>query len=175
VSERDLDEPEVEETLAPTGAHVVFISGMLSRFNEVVDVLAPRDVVPSPAWLEQARRNAEERSRFLDEFGALDSEGVATLARSRSANRRSVCSTARRCSATTRWTTSPAGVTPPSRAGRRARHLGRQLPTDSSPDGRGMSPESWPPWRTWTAVGRLDRSGARPDALHRRCRQRRLS
>src|ERR1022692_4429216 len=83
VSEQDLDEREVEETLAPTGAHVVFISGMLSRFNEVVDVLAPMGV-PSPAWLEQARRNAGERLRFLDEFGALDSEGVATLARSKS-------------------------------------------------------------------------------------------
>jgi hypothetical protein len=89
VSEHDLDEAQVEKTLAPTGAHVVFISGMLSRFNDVVNVLAPVGV-PSPAWLEQARRNAEERRRFLDEFGALDSEEVATLARSKSANRRSL-------------------------------------------------------------------------------------
>jgi hypothetical protein len=89
VSEQDLDEREVEETLAPTGAHVVFLSGMHSRFNEVVDVLSPGGV-PSPAWLEQARRNADERRRFLDEFGALDSEGVATLASSKSANRRSL-------------------------------------------------------------------------------------
>jgi hypothetical protein len=89
VTERDLDEREVEELLAPTGAHVVFISAMFSRFNEVVDVLAPT-AVPSPAWLEQARRNADERRRFLDEFGALDAEGVATLAGSKSANRRSL-------------------------------------------------------------------------------------
>jgi hypothetical protein len=89
VSEHDLDERELEETLAPTGAHVVFVSSMLSRFNEVVDVLAPMGV-PSPAWLEQARRNAEGRRRFLDEFGVLDSEEVAMLARSKSANRRSL-------------------------------------------------------------------------------------
>ena len=78
VTEGDLDEREIEAMLAPTGTHVVFISAMFSRFNEVVDVLAPM-AVPSPAWLEQARRNADERRRFLDEFGALDSEGVAAL------------------------------------------------------------------------------------------------
>ena len=89
VAEGDLDEREIEAMLAPTGTHVVFISTMFSRFNEVVDVLAPM-AVPSPAWLEQARRNADERRRFLDEFGALDSEGVAALARSKSANRRSL-------------------------------------------------------------------------------------
>lgn len=89
VSEQDLDERELEQMLAPTGAHVVFLSGMLSRFNEVVDVLAPSEV-PAPAWLEQARRNADERSRLLEEFGGLDSEGVARLAGSRSANRRSL-------------------------------------------------------------------------------------
>ena len=89
VSEHDLDEDQVEKTLEPTGARVVFFSSMQSRFNDVVNVLAPMGV-PSPAWLEQARRNAEERHRFLVEFGALDSEEVATLARSRSANRRSL-------------------------------------------------------------------------------------
>jgi hypothetical protein len=89
VSDHDLDEREVEAQLAPTGAQVLFLSGMLSRFNELVDVLAPREV-PSPAWVEQARRNAEERSRFLEEFGALTSEDVAELAGSRSANRRSL-------------------------------------------------------------------------------------
>lgn len=89
LSDEDVDEREIERTLARQGAHVLFLSGMFARFNKTVDVLAPGEV-PPPAWLEQARRNAVERSRFLEEFGALDPASVAELAGSRSANRRAL-------------------------------------------------------------------------------------
>jgi len=57
-------------------------------FEAVVDAVT-QPQVPSPAWFAQARRNAEARQAFLDEFGALTSEQVASLAGSQAANRRS--------------------------------------------------------------------------------------
>lgn len=44
--------------------------------------------MPPPAWFAQARRNAEARQAFLDEFGALTSEQIASLAGSQATNRR---------------------------------------------------------------------------------------
>ena len=43
--------------------------------------------MPSQAVVEQARRNAEARTAFLDEFAALNSAELADLVGSRAANR----------------------------------------------------------------------------------------
>lgn len=56
-------------------------------FDAVLDVVT-RPTVPPPAWFSQATRNAEARQAFLDEFGALTSEDIASLAGSQAANRR---------------------------------------------------------------------------------------
>jgi hypothetical protein len=57
------------------------------RFEELIDVLMPVGRVPSQDVVEQARRNAEARARFLDEFAALTSGELADLVGSRAANR----------------------------------------------------------------------------------------
>ncbi len=59
----------------------------LSAFAAVVDAVT-RPSVPPPGWFAQARRNAEARQELLDEFGALTSQDIATLAGSKAANRR---------------------------------------------------------------------------------------
>lgn len=56
-------------------------------FDAVVDAVT-RPTVPPPAWFAQARRNAEARQAFLDEFGALTSDDIASLAGSQATNRR---------------------------------------------------------------------------------------
>ena len=56
-------------------------------FEAVVEAVTRR-TVPSPAWFSQARRNAEARQAFLDEFGAVTSEQIASLASSHATNRR---------------------------------------------------------------------------------------
>lgn len=58
------------------------------RFDVVVEALLPDTNVPEPAWLDQARRNAELRTRFLETYGALTAEQLADLTGSRAANRR---------------------------------------------------------------------------------------
>ena len=88
VAEGDLDEREIEAMLAPTGTHVVFISAMFSALQRGRGCACPDGGVVS-AWLDQARRNADERRRFLDEFGALTPR-ESPRARSKSANRRSL-------------------------------------------------------------------------------------
>lgn len=56
--------------------------------GRVVDALLPKDLeIPTPAVVLQAQRNAEARSSFLTEFGALRSSEIADLAGSQAANR----------------------------------------------------------------------------------------
>jgi hypothetical protein len=56
--------------------------------DRIIDALMPESVmVPTPAAVLQARRNAQARSAFLEEFGALRSHEVADLAESRASNR----------------------------------------------------------------------------------------
>jgi hypothetical protein len=56
--------------------------------ERVLDALLPDNLeIPTPAVVLQARRNAEARSSFLAEFGALRSSEIADLAGSRAANR----------------------------------------------------------------------------------------
>ena len=63
----------------------------LGSYREVLDALAPKDRGSlSAAALLQARRNAEARRRFLEEFAALTSGEVADLAHSRASNRASL-------------------------------------------------------------------------------------
>ena len=58
-----------------------------ATFEQLTDAMLPQDV-PSPAVVEQARRNAAERVAFLREHGALTAEQVADLAGSQATNRR---------------------------------------------------------------------------------------
>lgn len=58
-----------------------------SRLVDLIEVLAPPEDVLSHEAVEQARRNAEARMRFLAEFPALTSGEVAELMGSRSNNR----------------------------------------------------------------------------------------
>ena len=55
-------------------------------FEETVEAMTPESVPSQPA-VEQMRRNAEARHRFLAEHGALASEEVAEIAGSRARNR----------------------------------------------------------------------------------------
>jgi hypothetical protein len=72
--------------------------GVRSReqFDSLVELLTPHQQVPSQAVLEQARRNADARSRFLDEFPAVASGDVADLVGSRSRNRAALAHTWRK-------------------------------------------------------------------------------
>jgi hypothetical protein len=56
-------------------------------FEQLTDSMLPRDA-PSPAVVEQARRNAAERVALLGAHGALTAEQVAELAGSQATNRR---------------------------------------------------------------------------------------
>lgn len=58
------------------------------RFDDVVEQLLPRTDVPEPAWLDQARRNAELRRQFIQTHGGLTAEQVADTTGSQAANRR---------------------------------------------------------------------------------------
>jgi len=58
------------------------------RFDVVVDQLLPGHAVPEPAWLDQVRRNAELRQRFVEAHGALTAEQVADMTGSTASNRR---------------------------------------------------------------------------------------
>jgi len=89
LSDSDVDETEIDRALSALGARAHFLSGEGARFGDLVGSLSP-DRVPSPAWVEQARRNAAERADLLREFGALDAEGIADLAGSTANNRRSL-------------------------------------------------------------------------------------
>jgi hypothetical protein len=63
----------------------------LGSYREVLEALAPKDRGSlSAAAVLQARRNAEARRRFLEEFPALTSGEVADLAHSRASNRASL-------------------------------------------------------------------------------------
>lgn len=66
------------------------------RTEELVESLLPRIEVPSPAALEQARRQAVVRLRVLRDFGANSPEDVADLAGSRATNRSALASRWRR-------------------------------------------------------------------------------
>jgi hypothetical protein len=64
---------------------------------DVLEALTPRHVdMPAPESVLQKRRNAEARHGFLEEFGALTSAGVATLADSRATNRAALANRWRR-------------------------------------------------------------------------------
>jgi hypothetical protein len=71
--------------LVAVGARVS--SGVDPAFEQVIEAVTRADV-PAPSWFAQARRNAEVREKFLEEFGALTSDEVAELAGSQAANRR---------------------------------------------------------------------------------------
>ena len=58
------------------------------RFDAVVEQLLPGTDVPEPAWLDQARRNAQLRKQFLETHGALTAEQVADVTGSTATNRR---------------------------------------------------------------------------------------
>lgn len=58
------------------------------RFDAVIEALLPDTAVPEAAWLDQARRNAELRARFIESHGALTAEQVADLVGSKALNRR---------------------------------------------------------------------------------------
>ena len=77
----------VTRAVAKTGRPIRLVSSDFARFDDVVTRLIP-ETVPSPAWMLQARRNADSRARFLSEFGGLDAEGVADFAQSTARNRR---------------------------------------------------------------------------------------
>lgn len=62
-----------------------------AAFGQLVDTLAPEHV-PSPAFVDQARRNAEMRQAVLAEFGGLDAKQVHELSGSRSRNARQTAS-----------------------------------------------------------------------------------
>jgi hypothetical protein len=85
----DVDEAEIDRALSGVGAKAHFLAGEAARFVDLVESLSP-DRVPSPAWVEQARRNAADRDALLSEFGALDAEVIADLAGSTAKNRRAL-------------------------------------------------------------------------------------
>jgi hypothetical protein len=63
----------------------------LGSYREVLEALAPKDRGSlSAAAVLQARRNADARRRFLEEFPALTSSEVADLAHSKASNRASL-------------------------------------------------------------------------------------
>jgi len=66
------------------------------RIEELVEALLPRIEVPTPAALEQARRQAVVRLRLLRDFGAYSPDDVSELAGSRAANRSALASRWRR-------------------------------------------------------------------------------
>ncbi len=76
---------------APTMATLSAFRNLVAHgraVDRLVDALMPENiVVPTPAAVLQARRNAEARSALLNEFGALRSHEVADLAESRASNR----------------------------------------------------------------------------------------
>jgi hypothetical protein len=56
--------------------------------ERLIEALMPEQlIVPTPAAVLQARRNAQTRTALLEEFGALRSHEVAELAHSRASNR----------------------------------------------------------------------------------------
>lgn len=63
---------------------------------ELVDRYSPTIDVPSPAVLDQVRRNAQLRTSMLTEFGAVDARELADLVGSRARNRLSVVDNWRR-------------------------------------------------------------------------------
>jgi hypothetical protein len=73
--------------LAEAMAGMVAADQLRPAFETIVEAVT-RPEVPPPGWFAQARRNAEARQAFLDEFGALTSEEIASLAGSQAANRR---------------------------------------------------------------------------------------
>jgi hypothetical protein len=87
VSSQDLVLPVAAAAAALTRSFRVQLAEQQKSFDAVVDAVT-RPTVPSPAWFAQARRNAEARSAFLDEFGALTSEDIAAAVGSRATNRR---------------------------------------------------------------------------------------
>lgn len=90
-----IDEGDVEdvaervERLLP-GAHVSRVAAA-ERFVALLEDLMPSGV-PAPAFVDQARRNAELRWQLLEEFGALDGGAVHELSGSRSKNTRQTAS-----------------------------------------------------------------------------------
>lgn len=82
---------------AATAKRVLGLGGVhlhssdLPRFDQLVDALMPSQV-PSSATVEQARRNAEERTAFLAEVGALTAEDVHRISGSTADNTRSTAS-----------------------------------------------------------------------------------
>jgi hypothetical protein len=74
------------------GMHLRSLADVTGQFGALVDQLAPRTEVPGPAWLLQARRNAEARTHLLREVGALSAEEVADLAGTKATNRRATAS-----------------------------------------------------------------------------------
>jgi hypothetical protein len=78
----------VADAVKRSGQRIRLVPYDFSRFDDVVTRLVPEGV-PSPAWMLQARRNADSRTHFLAEFGGLDAEEVADFAQSTARNRRS--------------------------------------------------------------------------------------
>lgn len=62
-----------------------------SAWLSVLASLEPQ-TIPSPRWWAQLRRNAQARTEFLEEFGALTSEQVAELLGYRASNVRAAAS-----------------------------------------------------------------------------------
>jgi hypothetical protein len=62
---------------------------IVSRWSaaSLIEAMLPREEVPSPTAVLQARRNAEARNQLLREFGGLTSGEVAEHAGSRAKNR----------------------------------------------------------------------------------------
>ncbi len=58
-------------------------------FDSLIDAMMPR-AVPSPAFVEQVRRNVDERVQFLKSYDALTAEQVADAVGSQASNRRSL-------------------------------------------------------------------------------------
>ena len=59
------------------------------RFDALTDALMP-PTVPSPAFVEQARRNVAERVSFLERYAVLTAEQVAETVGSHATNRRAL-------------------------------------------------------------------------------------
>lgn len=99
-TERLVSELLKEHTRAAvvTGASAIALASAIEEwgrqqgsYREVLEALAPKDRGSlSAAAVLQARRNAEARRGFLDEFPALTSTEVADAANSRAANRASL-------------------------------------------------------------------------------------
>jgi hypothetical protein len=81
----------IEKIAAGVEGVTVFSIDEFAALAHWADEFTPTEV-PSAPVIEQARRNAEARLNFLEEWQAADAEQIAELASSRAENRRATAS-----------------------------------------------------------------------------------